>query len=71
LSRLIESQLYSIVVENLSKQRAKLKSGEIDRDRKDLVKERIFRKAKLLLHLTTNYVELERFVNAMVLGGSV
>ncbi len=70
MSRLIESQLYSIVVENLSKQRAKLKSGEIDRDRKDLVKERIFRKAKLLLHLTTNYVELERFVNAMVLGGS-
>ncbi len=46
LKILIESELYSIVVESLSKQRAKLKSGEIDRDRKLLAQERIFRKAK-------------------------
>jgi DNA helicase-2/ATP-dependent DNA helicase PcrA len=70
LEKLIDSELYEMVVDTLSTQRAKLKSAEIDWEKKELAKERIYRKAKLLLHLTSHYKELERFVNAMVLGGN-
>jgi len=70
LERLIDSQLYKIVVDNLSTKRAKLKSAEIDKAKKELATERIYTKAKLLHHLSTQYKDLERFVNAMVLGGS-
>jgi len=70
LRRLIESELYKMVVDTLATQRARLKSAEIDREKRELAKERIYRKAKLLLHLTSHYNELERFVNAMVLGGN-
>ena len=70
LQKAISSKLYDGMVEQLSTQRAKLKSGEIDEDKKSLSKERIYRKAKLLLELSSPYKELGRFVNAMVLGGS-
>ena len=70
LSKLIASTLYGSVVEMLSNQRAKLKSGEIDKDKKALAKERIARKARLLKDLSAPYKEIGRFVNAMVLGGN-
>jgi len=70
LQKAISSKLYESIVEHLSIQRAKLKSGEIDEDKKTLSRERIYRKAKLLLDLSSPYKELGRFVNAMVLGGS-
>jgi len=70
LQKLIESELYEMVVDTLSTQRAKLKSAEIDKSRKELAVARIYRKAKLLLHLTSQYNKLEKFVNAMVLGAS-
>jgi len=70
LERAISSDLYKIIVELLSTQRAQLKSGEIDKSKKELSKERIERKARLLLELATHYNDLDRFVNAMVLGGS-
>ncbi len=70
LQKAISSKLYNDIVDQLSTQRAKLKSGEIDEERKKLSKERITRKAKLLLDLSTHYKDLHRFVNAMVLGGS-
>jgi len=62
--------LYQYLVELLSTQRGKLKSGEIDLDKKNLAKERIARKARLLSDLASHYQEVERFVNAMVLGGN-
>ena len=65
----ISSKLYSGIVEMLSTQRGRLKSGEVDEEKKKLAKERILRKAGLLLDLSRQYRELGRFVNAMVLGG--
>ncbi len=70
LIKLINSPLYQFLVEQLSNQRGKLKSGEIDTDKKNLAKERIARKARLLSDLASHYNETERFVNAMVLGGN-
>jgi len=65
----ISSKLYHKVVDILSTQRARLKNGEIDEDKKNNSKDRIMRKANLLINLASNYRELSRFVNAMVLGG--
>ena len=70
LIKLIASPLYQYIVEQLSNQRGKLKSGEIDPERKALAKERIARKARLLSDLASHYQETRRFVNAMVLGGN-
>ncbi|MGC9350757.1 MAG: 3'-5' exonuclease, partial [Sulfurovum sp.] len=70
LSQAIRSKLYEKVIDILSNQRARLKSGEVDPDKKTQAKERIERKARLLLELARQYKELGRFVNAMVLGGN-
>jgi DNA helicase-2/ATP-dependent DNA helicase PcrA len=70
LKNAISSKLYAAIVELLATQRGRLKSGEVDGDKKRVAKERIQRKAKLLLDLSRQYKELPRFVNAMVLGGN-
>ena len=70
LIKLVQSPLYQYLVEMLSTQRGKLKSGEIDNEKKNIAKERIARKARLLSDLASHYQEVERFVNAMVLGGN-
>ena len=70
LIKLIASPLYQYVVNILATQRGKLKSGEIDEEKKALAKERITRKARLLSDLASHYKETRLFVNAMVLGGS-
>jgi DNA helicase-2/ATP-dependent DNA helicase PcrA len=70
LQNVISSSLYKGIIELLSTQRGRLKSGEVDEEKKRISKERIERKAKLLLDLSRQYKELRRFVNAMVLGGN-
>ena len=65
----ISSKLYDGIIEMLSNQRGRLKSGEVDSEKKKQAKERIQRKASLLLDLSRQYQELRRFVNAMILGG--
>ncbi len=70
LVKLIESPLYGFLVELLATQRGRLKSGEIDQTKKEIAKERIARKARLLTDLSSQYKEISRFVNAMVLGGN-
>jgi len=69
LRTIISSNLYGGIVDMLSTQRGRLKSGEVDKEKKKQAKERIERKARLLLDLSLQYKELRRFVNAMVLGG--
>jgi len=64
----IASKLYESIVDTLSTQRGRLKSGELDEEKKKESKDRIYRKTKLLLDLSRQYKELGRFVNAMVLG---
>ena len=66
----ISSKLYKGIVELLATQRGRLKSGEVDEEKKKQSKERIQRKAGLLLDLSRQYKELRRFVNAMILGGN-
>ena len=70
LQKAISSKLYEMIIDLLSTQRAQLKTGDIDPKKKELSIERIQRKAKLLLELSSHYKDLRRFVNAMVLGGS-
>jgi len=70
LRTIIASPLYRDIIELLSTQRGRLKSGEVDEEKKAISKERIERKANLLLDLSKQYKELRRFVNAMVLGGN-
>ncbi len=70
LQHIVNSPLYESIIEMLSTQRGRLKSGEIDPDRKAQARERIERKARLLLDLSAHYQDLGRFVNAMVLGSS-
>ncbi len=70
LQKAISSNLYGMIIDILSTQRAQLKTGAIDPTKKELSIERIQRKAKLLLELSSHYKDLHRFVNAMVLGGS-
>ena len=69
LRKAASSPLYERIVAQLSEQRARLKSGEIDPERQDEARERILRKARLLGDLAGHYAELGRFVNAMILGG--
>ncbi len=70
LQNAISSNLYRGIVELLATQRGRLKSGEIDEEKKKQAKERIEKKANLLLNISRQYKELRRFVNAMVLGGN-
>jgi len=70
LQNAIHSSLYKGIVELLATQRGRLKSGEIDEEKKKIAKERIEKKAALLLNISRQYKELRRFVNAMVLGGN-
>ena len=69
ISKIIKSKLYEYLAEILATQRAKLKSGEIDQEKKEAAKKRIYYKAKLLLELSKPYRDLNRFLNAMILGG--
>ena len=70
LDTIIKSTLYQNIITSLATQRGRLKSGEIDEEKKSQAQERIERKARLLLDLSRQYKELLRFVNAMVLGGN-
>ncbi len=69
VKKIIESKLYGYIIDILSTQRAKLKSGEIDKTKKDESKLKIEYKAKMLLELSKPYYDLNRFLNAMILGG--
>jgi len=68
VAKIVSSDLYRDFADTLANSRAKLKSGEIDPVKKEQVKDRILRKARLLFDLSKHYKELDRFVNAMVLG---
>ncbi len=64
-----ESKLFGYIFDDIAKKRALLKSGQIDEQKKHEALERIQRKAKLLLDLSGHYDSIDKFVNAMVLGG--
>jgi DNA helicase-2/ATP-dependent DNA helicase PcrA len=70
LKKAISSKLYQFIIESLARSRGQLKNGEIDENLKSRAKDRIERKANLLLSLSANYKEIDRFLNAMILGGN-
>jgi len=68
LHKIIESRFFSEISTKLATDRAKNKDGSIDENILQEAKNRILRKTALLQNLANHYEELERFLNAMVLG---
>ena len=66
---ILSSATYGYIIEQLAHKRATLKNGEIDEIKKDEALSRIKRKGSLLVQLANAYNTLEKFINAMVLGG--
>ncbi len=69
IKSILSSRLYGFIVEQLAIRRATLKNGGVDSAKKDDAIERIRQKGVLLLQLSHSYSTLEKFLNAMVLGG--
>jgi DNA helicase II / ATP-dependent DNA helicase PcrA len=70
LKHIAKSTLYQNIIEGLSTQRATQKDGTIHAQKKQESLERITRKVSLLHDLSSHYNDLQRFLNAMILGGS-
>jgi DNA helicase-2/ATP-dependent DNA helicase PcrA len=63
-----KSELFIYIKDFLAKQRAKQKDGSINEELKQEALENIERKIMLLKDLSKNYKNLERYLNAMILG---
>ncbi|WP_456450612.1 ATP-dependent helicase [Hydrogenimonas sp.] len=70
MREILASKTYGFIVQQLATKRAMLKNGEIDEAKKEEALERIRRKGVLLTQLAGAYNALEKFINAMVLGGA-
>lgn len=70
VSKIVESKLFGDISKSLATKRAILKDGSLDRNLKDEALLKIFRKTIILKELAKQYKDLERFYNALVLGGS-
>ncbi|KIM10562.1 MAG: ATP-dependent DNA helicase [Sulfuricurvum sp. PC08-66] len=68
IQKIVDSELYRVIIEQLAHQRATQKDGSINQDKKLEAIERIKVKAALLQELSKPYNDHERFINAMVLG---
>ena len=66
----IDSALFAQFGTHLARSRARLKNGEVDSAKEEEAHFRIKQKAKLLLEISRSYASLERFLNAMVIGGA-
>ncbi|WP_297814380.1 ATP-dependent helicase [uncultured Helicobacter sp.] len=70
ISKISSLPIFQIVAHKLAKERSITKEGNISEERTRESLERIHRKISLLKDLASHYNELERFLNAMVLGSS-
>ena len=70
IEKTIASPLYEAVAEHLARQRGMNKNRTLDEARYQEAKDRIFVKAQTLKELARHYQSTDRFINAMVLGGS-
>jgi DNA helicase-2/ATP-dependent DNA helicase PcrA len=68
ISILQTSDIFGEIIHDLSTKRATTKEGNIDKDLKEIAVEKINRKIELLKDLTKHYNDLDKFLNAMVLG---
>jgi len=70
IDNIFKSNLYDHLIEMLSTKRATRKDGQIDPAMKQVSIVRINKKITLLKSLAYHYNDIEKFINAMVLGGS-
>jgi len=70
LLNVINSPLFVKITDVISRERAKLKDGTVDKKLQKEKRENIQRKALLLHKLATNYKDINRFLNAMILGSN-
>ena len=69
-NELINSKLITLIINHLASQRSKEKNGNINQELFKDNQEKIRNKIKVLGNLLKNYTDLEKFINAMVLGAS-
>jgi len=69
-NEIIESKTFKHIISNIAKERAKDKNGKIAEERYHEAFEKIRNKVKVLGNLLKNYSDLEKFLNAMVLGAN-
>ncbi len=67
---LINSKMFEMIVNTIAMNRAKDKNAKIDNEKFEEVKNKIYNKVKILGNLLKNYSDLEKFLNAMVLGAN-
>ncbi len=70
ISNLINSNLYHHIADTLARQRASLKNGGFDEEKAKEISHKIISKAWLLANIAKNYNDMEKFLNALVLGSS-
>ena len=70
ISNLANSQLYYHIADTLSRQRASLKHGGFDAEKAKEILHKILSKAWILANIAKNYNNMEKFLNALVLGSS-
>ncbi|MGX2984665.1 ATP-dependent helicase [Helicobacter sp. 23-1048] len=70
ISHIASSAFFKEIAQSLATQRSKDKNGEFDEGKYQSAKDSIERKIALLQDLASNYTEVVKFLNAMVLGSS-
>lgn len=70
ISHITSSAFFKEIAQSLATQRSKDKNGDFDESKYQNAKDSIERKMVLLRDLATNYTEVAKFLNAMVLGSN-
>ncbi len=70
ISHIASSAFFKEIAQSLATQRSKDRNGEFDESKYQNAKDSIERKIALLQDLASNYTEVAKFLNAMVLGSS-
>ncbi len=70
INNIINSKLYEYIISSLAKQRATIKNKGIDEKLYQEIKKNIKSKAWILFNISKKYNDTNRFINALILGGS-
>jgi DNA helicase-2/ATP-dependent DNA helicase PcrA len=62
-------EFFKLIVDSICDQRAKQKDGSINEEIKKAGLFKVKRKVEILKHLSTHHTNMQKFINAMVLGG--
>ncbi len=70
ITKLINSNLYNFIAQTIAQQRATKNNRIIDKELAQEIKQKIMQKAWILSNIAKSYHEIEKFLNALVLGSS-